>query len=164
MNDLTFRFPCHRYPPPPQQKEGIPDQLLLREWESTGGEILLAGEAFLDPEARSLKLKFHLFDLVEGKHLTGRQYEGSFSLLRYLVHRMADETILQLTGERGVHTTKIAYTVAQGKGKEIFVADFDGADVKQITQNQSINLSPAWTRTIRRLPLLLTSSETPTFT
>jgi TolB protein len=29
-------------------------------------------------------------------------------------------------------------------GKEIFIADFDGANVKQITQNQSINLSPTW--------------------
>jgi TolB protein len=134
-----------------QQKEGIPDQLLLHEWQSTGGEILVAGEAFFDPQARSVRLKFHLFDLVEGKHLAGKQYEGSLSLLRYLVHRMADETILHLTGERGVHTTKIAYTVAQGKGKEIFVADFDGADVKQITQNQSINISPAWTPDNKRI-------------
>jgi TolB protein len=155
-NDLTlsgfFRvIDTRRLPASLQQKEGIPDQLLLREWESTGGEILLAGEAFLDPEARSLRLKFHLFDLVEGKHLAGKQYEGSFSLLRYLVHRMADETILHLTGERGVHTTRIAYPLAQEKGKEIFVADFDGADVKQITRNQSINLSPAWTPDNKRI-------------
>ena len=51
---------------------------------------------------------------------------------------------LQITGEKGVHNTKIAYAVLQGAGKEIFIADFDGANVKQITQNQSINLSPAW--------------------
>ena len=44
-----------RLPASLQQKEGIPDQLLLQEWESAGGEILLAGEAFLDPEARSLR-------------------------------------------------------------------------------------------------------------
>ena len=97
-------------------------------------------------------VRFHLFDLVEQKHLVGKQYEGQSQNLRAMVHRMSDEVILQLTGEKGVHTTKIAYAMVQGEGKEIFVADFDGANVKQVTQNQSINLSPSGLPTERRSP------------
>lgn len=149
-NDLTlsgfFRvinfnsLPAHL-----QKKEGIPSTLYLQEWMPANGEILLAGEITLESEGLNLKLKFHLFDLVEQKHLVGKQYEGPVQNLRTIVHRMADEVTLQLTGERGVNTTKIAYASLQSGNKEISVSDIDGANIKQVTRNQSINVSPAWT-------------------
>jgi TolB protein len=148
-NDLTLSgffkvIDAHHLPPPLREKEGIPDMSSLQEWIPAGGEILLAAEILLESNSLNLKLKFHLFDLVEQRHVVGKQYEGPLQTLRSAVHRIADEVVLQITGEKGVHNTKIAYAVAQGPGKEIFVADFDGANIKQITQNQSINLSPAW--------------------
>jgi len=150
INDLTLSgffkvTDYHRLPRSLQEKEGIPSTLFLEEWMPAGGEILLAGETSLESESNTLKLTFHLFDLVEQKHLVGKQYESHLQNLRSMVHRMADEVVLQITGEKGVHHTKLAYGALQGEGKEIFIADFDGANVKQITQNQSINLSPAWT-------------------
>jgi TolB protein len=147
--DLTlsgfFRVIDHRQLPPSlQRKEGIPETVVLQEWIPSGGELLLAGEALYEPNALDLKVKFHLFDLVEQKHVTGKQYEGPVQQLRYMVHRIADEVVYEVTGERGIHTSKLAYAVVQGEGKEIFVADFDGANVRQITKNQSINISPVW--------------------
>jgi TolB protein len=148
-NDLTLSgffkvIDAPRLPLSLREKEGIPNMSSLQEWIPAGGEILLAGEALLEPDGLNFKLKFHLFDLVEQKHIAGKQYEGPLQTLRSAVHRMADEVVLQITGERGVHNTKIAYVVSQGANKEIFIADFDGANVRQITQNRSINLSPAW--------------------
>jgi TolB protein len=148
-NDLTLSgfFKVMNYknlPSSLQEKEGIPSTSSLQEWVSVGGEILLAGETLLEPDGLSFKLKFHLFDLVEQSHIVGKQYEGPVQSLSSAVHRMADEVVLQITGEKGVHTTKIAYTVFQGANKEIYIADFDGANVSQITRNQSINVSPAW--------------------
>ncbi len=131
-------------PSPLREREGIPSTLYLHEWGPAGGEMLLTGETSLESDGLNLKLRFHLFDLVEQKHLVGKQYEGHLQTLRNMVHRMVDEIILQLTGEKGVHNTKIAYAGLHGENKEIFIADFDGANVKQITQNQSINLSPTW--------------------
>lgn len=134
----------HHLPPALQNKEGIPDTLFLQEWAPAGGEVLLPGEILFEGGSLNVRLKFHLFDLVEQKDLVGKQYEGHLQTLRSMVHRMADEVILQLTGEKGVYSTKIAYAAFQEGSKEIFIADFDGAGVKQITQNHSINLSPAW--------------------
>jgi len=148
-NDLTLSgffkvIDYPRFPPSLKEKEGIPTNHSLQEWTSAGGEILLAGETSLESGGQNLLLKFHLFDLVEQKHIIGKQYEGHPQALRKMVHRMADEVVLQLTGERGVHNTKFAYVAFAGGNKEIFIADFDGANVKQITQNRSINLSPVW--------------------
>jgi TolB protein len=148
-NDLTLSgffkvIDVPHLPPPLREREGVPTTASLQEWIPAGGEILLAGETLLESNGLNFKLKFHLFDLVEQKHLIGKQYEGSPQALRSAVHRMADEVVFQITGEKGVHNTKLAYTVLQGASKEIFISDFDGANVKQVTQNQSINLSPAW--------------------
>ncbi len=148
-NDLTLSgffkvIDVNRLPVSLRAREGIPNTPSLQDWSPAGGEILLVGEILLEPEGPNFKMKFHLFDLVEQKHIVGKQYEGSIQTLRPAVHRMADEVVLQMTGEKGVHNTKIAYAVLQGTSKEIYVADFDGANVKQITQNRSINLSPAW--------------------
>ncbi len=148
-NDLTLSgffkvIDVDHLPLPLREREGIPSTSSLQEWVLAGGEILLAGETLLEPDGLNFKMKFHLFDLVEQKHIVGKQYEGPLQTLRSAVHRMADEIVLQITGEKGVHNTKIAYVLLQGAGKEICIADFDGANVKQITQNQSINLSPTW--------------------
>jgi len=149
-NDLTLSgfFKVITYPTLPptlQRKEGIPSTVVLQEWTAGGGEILLAGEVSAHSDPLDIAVTFHLFDLVEEKHLVGKQYEGSVQLIRHMAHRIADEVVLQLTGERGVHTTKVVYVVPQGESKEITIADFDGANVRPITQNQSINISPAWT-------------------
>jgi TolB protein len=148
-NDLTLSgfFKVITYPTLPpslQRKEGIPSTVVLQEWTAGGGEILLAGEVSVNSDPLDISVTFHLFDLVEEKPLVGKQYEGSVQLIRHMAHRIADEVVLQLTGERGVHTTKVAYVLVQGEGKEIAIADFDGANVRPITQNQSINISPAW--------------------
>ena len=166
VNDLTLSgffkvIDYHHLPPSLQGKEGIPHTSFLQEWVPAGGEILLTGETLLDSNGLNFKLKFHLVDLVEQKHIVGKQYEGSLQILRSAIHRIADEVTLQITGEKGVHNTKIAYSVQQGVGKEIFMADFDGANIKQITQNQSINLSPVWTKlgSIHLLSMVLRLSD-----
>lgn len=150
VNDLTLSgfFKVINYSILPiylREKEGIPSMLSLHEWTAAGGEILLSGEATLDGEGLYLRVKFHLVDLIEQKQLYEKQIEGPLQNFRNIVHRISDEVIQQITGERGVHTTKIAYVVRQGEAREIFIADFDGANLKQITRNQSINLSPVWT-------------------
>jgi len=128
-----------------QGREGIPETRTLQEWNSTEGDFLLAGEVIFAPETMNIRLRVVLFDLVERKYLVERQREGHVQNLREIVHRLADDVIQELTKERGVNTTKIAYVVeSQGGGKEIFIADFDGTNVRPVTQNQSINLAPVW--------------------
>jgi TolB protein len=148
-SDLTLSGFCkiidaEHLPAALQKREGIPTTMVFPEWISSKGEILLAGDVSLDNDGQSIKVRFHLYDLIEQKHLVGRQYDGNVQSLRIMAHRISDEVILQLTGEKGVANTRIAYAMAQGEGKEIFLADFDGANVRQITRNQSINISPVW--------------------
>lgn len=128
-----------------QGREGIPELRSLADWETTGADYLVAGEALLVPETMGFKVRVALFDLVENRFISERRREGTTKNLREVVHRVSDDIIQDLTKERGVNTTKIAFVVESAiGGKEIYVADFDGGNVRPVTRNQSINISPAW--------------------
>jgi TolB protein len=56
---------------------------------------------------------------------------------RRLAHKIADEIVLQFTGEKGVADTKISYVVGPSGAKEIVVADYDGFGSSPVTRNGS---------------------------
>ena len=74
-----------------------------------------------------------------------------FDWRRRLAHKIADDIVLQFTGEKGVADTKISYVVGPSGAKEIVVADYDGAGASAVTRNGSINLSPVWSPDARSI-------------
>lgn len=93
-----------------------------------------------------LEAEMRLYDLTSPEHrlIASRKFESSAAQSRRLAHKIADEIVLQFTGEPGVADTKIAYVVGPHGSKEIVVADYDGAATTNVTRNGSINLSPVW--------------------
>jgi len=62
---------------------------------------------------------------------------------RTAAHRFADDIVETLTGHKGIASTKIAFASTRTGRKEIYTADYDGANVKQITNDGSISVAPA---------------------
>jgi len=62
---------------------------------------------------------------------------------RAAAHRFADDIVETLTGHKGIACTKIAFASTRTGRKEIYTADYDGANVKQITSDGSISVAPA---------------------
>ncbi len=112
------------------------------EWRRVGADFLV--RASYQIQGSSIRLEARLFDVPGSKMILGKVYEGDARNWRPMVHRFADEILFLLTGEHGVFDTRIAYVQDMGKSKEIFIVDFDGGESIQVTNNQSINLSPAW--------------------
>jgi TolB protein len=117
-------------------------EIKFPDWQRLGAEFLV--RATYQVQGSALRMEARLFDVVGAKMVLGKVYEGETRNWRPMVHRLADEIIMAITGERGVFDTRIAYVQVQGKGKEIYVADFDGNNPIQVTRDQTINLSPAW--------------------
>ncbi|MBW2039151.1 MAG: Tol-Pal system beta propeller repeat protein TolB [Deltaproteobacteria bacterium] len=111
-------------------------------WASVGAEFLLS--VGLSAEGGKVLTEFRLFDVVQGIYIAGKRYRGPKEGVRLMVHRMADEIIHQLTGERGIFQTKITFVSDRSGNKEIYLMDFDGRNVEMVTYNGSINISPAW--------------------
>jgi TolB protein len=62
---------------------------------------------------------------------------------RAAAHKFADDIVATLTGQKGMASSKIAFVSSRTGRKEIYVADYDGANVKQITSDGTISVAPA---------------------
>lgn len=118
------------------------NQIKLDDWRQLGAEFLVRG--VYQVQGSSLRLEMRLFDVVAGRMVIGKIYEGQTKDWLAMIHRFANEVLLALTGQAGVFGTKIAFVEQQAKHKEIYLADFDGHNPIQITHDQSIDLSPTW--------------------
>ncbi|MBI4571823.1 MAG: Tol-Pal system beta propeller repeat protein TolB [candidate division NC10 bacterium] len=94
---------------------------------------------------REAVVEGRLFDVTTGNMVFGKRYVGDSKFYRLIIHRFADDIVFNLTGEKGVAQTRIAFVSAVSRtAREIFVMDYDGVNAAPITGNQSINLSPRW--------------------
>jgi TolB protein len=109
--------------------------------KQAGALAYVRGEYALDGD--NFTLQCELIDIDSGERIIGKKYSGKKSELRLSAHKFSDELVYQLFGEKGIAQTRITY-VSKKSNKEIFVMDYDGSGVQEITKNKSINLSPCW--------------------
>lgn len=63
---------------------------------------------------------------------------------RRLAHALSDAIVSTLTGKKGIAETKIAFRVEASGSTEIFIADYDGHNAKQLTSDHSLAAAPCW--------------------
>jgi TolB protein len=115
----------------------------LLAWERLGATRLVRLEA--EFPGSNMRVRWKLMDTQHDQEIAKGVVENSKTRWRDVGHDVANEIVRALTGDRGIFRTKIAYCKKVGKGKEICIADFDGANEQQLTSNGSINISPCWT-------------------
>lgn len=127
----------------PAIADPAPDALDAAAWAQTGARLLV--RAACSAADGGIAVEARLFDVAAGRVMGGKRYAGPRRELRRMGHRFADEVMRLVTGERGPFSARIAFVSTRGgRAKEIFEMGFDGEDVRQLTRNGTINLSPAW--------------------
>lgn len=85
---------------------------------------------------------------LEGYVRLGNQYVLSNAYngasVRALAHAFADEVALAINKTPGVAGTRVAFKNRRGRSGEIYVADYDGHNLVQLTRDGSIVAAPAW--------------------
>ncbi len=113
-------------------------------WSGLGVQWLIKAQYQKSISGDKYKFVFRLYDVVNEQFLLGKRYQGKQSFMRKIMHRFADEVMEQLTGKRGIAETRLAFLSRTSHGKEMYTVDFDGANVKKLTDEKSIILSPDW--------------------
>lgn len=93
----------------------------------------------------SITIRPHLVDNSSGRTIIRTGYRSRAGNERTSIHKIADDIVYSLTGERGIARSKIAFIAENRTGaKELGIMDYDGFNRKILTSDKSINLSPAW--------------------
>ncbi len=101
-------------------------------------EIILKGECGRIKEEVVAEVGLYSIDQTSPFYLLkGRDRDE-----RRLAHRLANQVVERLTGKKGISYSKIVATYQTGKGKEIVLLDYDGANERLITTDESLSLFP----------------------
>jgi TolB protein len=115
----------------------------FNRWSDVGAEGLVKGQVRSD--GREVVADFKLFDVLAAQEQLHRTYRGDPGQLRRFAHRFADDLIQFFTNEPGPFETHIAFVKKVGKsGREVFVADWDAHNQRQVTKNGNLDLLPGW--------------------
>lgn len=122
----------------------------LAAWAKTGAKYLILARCGVT-DAGQWTMTVTLYDLQSGAAVLSKYYRGALTGLRRGAHLYADVVVRQLTGKPGVAHTRIAFANDSTGHKEIYLADYDGRNVIQLTRDKSIALLPRWSPDGERL-------------
>ncbi len=83
-----------------------------------------------------------------GEVVLSKNYSGS---PRMAAHQFVDDIVQTLTGHQGIATSTIAFVSNRSGRKEIYLADYDGSNGRQLTHDNALSVSPALSPNGRRL-------------
>ena len=127
-------------------------------WAELGADVVLAADASRSGDTLTLRVRImHVRGDRRGQNPFAAAYTCRVSQPRFCAHSIADDVHKQTKALDGVARTKLAFasdrdasrvtgrpSQTSGVGKEIYIADYDGAGQQRFTVNRNLNISPAW--------------------
>ncbi len=126
---------------------GDPKGFKFESWREIGAEFLIrVGYSIV---GNQLTLETYTYSVSKGQLIFGQKYQGTTNLTRKIAHSFCNDLLKALTGQKGMFLSKIVVssdkgTVGKERFREIFIMDWDSANPTQVTNHQSIAVSPAW--------------------
>lgn len=109
-------------------------------WAATGAQYLVFGS--IAAEGDQIVGRFRLFELATGNQSVGQELRVQRQFDRLAAHRFSEEVIRQIDVEPGIGSSEIVFSAGKTGQKEIWVADYDGANARQITKHNNISIKP----------------------
>ncbi len=131
------------------------------DWKAVNAQALITGA--VSEQGGQINVKFRVYDVFSGTELgQGLQYTGTTDGVRRIAHKVADTVYSRITGETGYFDSRVVFVSESGpknaRRKQLAVMDYDGANVKYLTDSESLLLAPRFSKSGDRV--LYTSYET----
>jgi TolB protein len=121
-------------------------------WREMNADGVIVGT--VEKVAAGVRIEVRLVNVRSRQTAFGREYTGSVANKRLFAHTIADEVHQQQRALRGVARTKLTFNSdrsgerfagVEGRAvKEVFIADYDGENQRQVTTNRSLNIASVW--------------------
>ena len=123
-------------------------------WREQKADAVVTGQ-IQEVGAGHYKVAFQLYDIYNRNKLLTKDFTVNAKQLRQLAHHISDLIYQQLTGDRGVFATKIAYILVERHGRaakyKFIVADADGYNPRVFLTSSFPLMSPAWSPDGKRI-------------
>jgi TolB protein len=118
------------------------ENIRFSDWAAIGADYLLLGNIIKND--KEIIVESRLFDVTRGEILFNKKYRSDINKLKALSRAIASDIMLALINDEGDFGTKIAFVSKKGSKSDISVINYDGSELKTITNHQSIVMSPRW--------------------
>jgi TolB protein len=117
--------------------------LLRSGWfeEQAAAQLVVVGRV---QKADGLRAEIQAIEVADKKRVLSRAFSGVTAATRALAHRVSDALVLAVSGMPGMASARLAMVGNRSGHKELYVCDADGANLRQVTQERSIVVAPAW--------------------
>lgn len=122
-----------------ESDEGTPN---FKSWAARGADALVVGSVVQN--GSQFEIHYKLFDIRKTQSLGGLNLNSSADNLRAVAHKIADDIILKLLGERGVFSTRLSYVIKDGKRYRLVISDADGQNIRNAMNSGEPIISPSW--------------------
>jgi len=112
------------------------------DWTTIGADYLLQGS--ITQNNKEIIVESHLFDVTRGELLFNKRYISEINKLKTIYRSIASDILLTLTNDEGDFSTKIAFVYKKGSKSDLYAINYDGSELKRITNHQSIIIAPRW--------------------
>ena len=132
------------------------------DWRAVNAQALITGNVRFDGADRMV-VQFRIHDVFAGQELgDGLQFVGTRDGWRRIAHKVADVVYSRITGEEGYFDSRVVFVAESGpkddRAKRLAIMDYDGANVRYLTDSSNIVLAPRFSASGDRV--LYTSYET----
>ena len=116
------------------------------DWQVINADALITGSVSVS-NSDKVTVMFRVYDVFSQQELgSGLRFSGSANSWRRIAHKVADEVYSRITGETGYFDSRIVFVSETGgkaqRRKRLALMDYDGANVKYLTDSNSIVMAP----------------------
>ncbi|MDP8224460.1 MAG: hypothetical protein P9L99_13955 [Candidatus Lernaella stagnicola] len=123
-----------------------PGTFSFDDWRPIGAEYLIKGNFALD--GNRVTVQFRLYHVPQQMMLLGKEYTGKTADWYLMVHKWGNDLVYELTRQKGVFGTKIAFVSRKGIDttlpQELYVIDLDGRNLRKLTTMFGKAKNPTW--------------------
>jgi TolB protein len=144
-NDLDFTgmfviLPLGKYP---AGFAGFPadyTQVDVKSWQTSGADYLVY--AYVYTQGGNVVGEFRLIDIAASAQVMGKRLMAGAGQQRLVAHQFSDEVLNFVHRLPGMATSRIVFSGGATGKKELYIADYDGANARALTKHGSVSIKP----------------------
>ena len=118
------------------------ENIRFSDWAMIGADYLLQGN--ITRNDKEIIVENRLYDVVRGERLFGKKYNSKINEHKTIARKVASDILFALTGDEGDFNTRIAFISKKNSQADIYTINYDGSEMQNVTNHQSIVIGPRW--------------------